>query len=69
MKNIRGNFGLVIYFHVPKCGKEKMLWKIWHKDYGVIYDIRETRNMEEILYEPKENRTQVHRKILQISLL
>ena len=52
-----------------KCGKEKMLWKIWHKDYGVIYDIRETRNMEEILYEPKENRTQVHRKILQISLL
>ena len=46
-----------------------MLWKIWHKDYGVIYDIRETRNMEEILYEPKESKTQVHREILQISLL
>lgn len=52
-----------------KCGKEKMLWKIWHKDYGLIYDIRKTRNMEEVLYEPKENRAQVHRKILQISLL
>ena len=46
-----------------------MLWKIWHKDYGVIYDIRESRNIEEILYELKENRTQVHRRIVQISLL
>jgi len=46
-----------------------MLWKIWHKYYGVIYDIRKIRNMEDVLYEPKENREQVHRKILQISLL
>jgi len=50
-----------------RCGLEKILWKIWHKDYGVIYDIKETRNMEDILYEPV-NRTPLHRKILQISL-
>ena len=36
-----------------KCGTEKFLWKIWHKDYGVIYDIRETSNRKDILYEPK----------------
>jgi len=53
-----------------KCGTEKILWKIWHKDYGVIYDIKETRNMEDILYEPqKEDITQVHREVLQISML
>jgi len=50
-----------------RCGTEKILWKIWHKDYGVIYDIRKTRNMEDILYEPV-NRTQIHRKIIQIPL-
>lgn len=50
-----------------KCGTEKFLWKIWHKEYGVIYDIRETSNRKDILYEPK--RDKVHRKVLQISLL
>lgn len=49
------------------CGTEKFLWKIWHKDYGVIYDIREVSNRKDILYEP--NRSKVHSKILQISLL
>lgn len=49
------------------CGIEKFLWKIWHKDYGVIYDIREVSNRKDILYEP--NRSKVHSKILQISLL
>jgi len=23
-----------------ECGTENFLWKIWHKGYGVIYDIR-----------------------------
>ncbi|NRT86810.1 hypothetical protein B0H41_000489 [Clostridium beijerinckii] len=50
-----------------KCGTEKFLWKIWHKEYGGIYDIRETSNRKDILYEPK--RDKVHRKVLQISLL
>lgn len=50
-----------------KCGTEKFLWKIWHKDYGVIYDIREMSNRKDILYEPK--RDKIHRKVLQISLL
>lgn len=49
------------------CGIEKFLWKIWYKDYGVIYDIREVSNRKDILYEP--NRSKVHSKILQISLL
>lgn len=35
-----------------RCGEEKILWKIWHKDYGVIYDISETSNVEDISYEP-----------------
>lgn len=52
-----------------KCHKEKILWKIWHKDYGMIYDIRETRSMEDILYEPQNDRNKIHRKVLQISLL
>lgn len=52
-----------------KYGKEKILWKIWNKEYGVIYDITGTRNMEDILYQPKESRTQVHGKNLQVSLL
>lgn len=52
-----------------KCKEEKILWKIWHKDYGVIYDIRETMNEEDILYETQNGRTQIHRKILQISML
>lgn len=50
-----------------RCGNEKFLWKIWHKDYGVIYNIRESSNRKDILYEP--NRSKVHRKILQVSLL
>lgn len=50
-----------------KCGTEKFLWKIWHKNYGVIYYIREINNRKDVLYEPK--RDKVHRKILQISLL
>ena len=29
-------------------GIEKLLWKIWHKDYGVIYDIREVSNKKDI---------------------
>lgn len=52
-----------------KCGNEKFLWKVWHKDYGVIYDIMETRNVEDILYERKDGRAQVCRKVVQISLL
>lgn len=52
-----------------RCGEEKILWKIWHKDYGVIYDIRETSNVEDISYEPKLERAQVHRKVIQVSLL
>lgn len=51
-----------------KCKIEKILWKVWHKDYGMIYDIRETRNMEDILYESQRDRSKVCRKILQISL-
>ena len=50
-----------------KCGTEKFLWKIWHKDYGMIYDIRETSNRKDILYESQKDK--VHRKVLQISLL
>ena len=50
-----------------RCGNEKFLWEIWHKDYGVIYNIRESSNRKDILYEP--NRSKVHRKILQVSLL
>lgn len=50
-----------------RCGTEKFLWKIWHKNYGVIYDIREVSNRKDILYEP--NRSKVHNKILQVSLL
>lgn len=50
-----------------ECGTEKFLWKIWHKNYGVIYDIRETRNRKDILYEPQKNK--IHRKVLQISML
>jgi hypothetical protein len=48
-----------------KCGTEKFLWKIWHKD--VIYDIRETSNRKDILYE--RQRDEIYRKVLQISLL
>ncbi|MDR3596095.1 hypothetical protein [Clostridium sp.] len=50
-----------------KCRTEKFLWKVWHKDYGVIYYIRETSNRKDILYEPK--RDKIHRKVLQVSLL
>lgn len=50
-----------------KCTTEKILWRIWHKDYGVIYDIKESRDMEEILYEPV-NRASLQRKVVQISL-
>ncbi len=50
-----------------KCNKEKFLWKIWHKDYGMIYDIRETSNKEEILYESPK-RASIHRRMVQISL-
>jgi hypothetical protein len=50
-----------------KCGTEKFLRKIWHKDYGVIYDIRETSNRKDILYE--RQRDEIYRKVLQISLL
>lgn len=50
-----------------RCGIEKFLWKIWHRDYGVIYDIREESNRKDILYEPSRNK--VHNKILQVSLL
>ena len=50
-----------------KCSIEKILWRIWHKDYGVIYDIRESRDMEEILYEPV-SRASLHREVVQISL-
>jgi len=35
-----------------RCGIEKILWKIWHKDYGIIYDIRETRNVEDYYMNP-----------------
>ncbi|KZL88456.1 IS91 family transposase [Clostridium magnum] len=51
-----------------RCEIEKILWKIWHNDYGIIYDIRETRNVEDILYDPV-SRTPLHRKVIQISLL
>ncbi|QUH24506.1 hypothetical protein HZR23_00960 [Serpentinicella alkaliphila] len=50
-----------------KCTTEKILWRIWHKDYGVIYDIRESRDMEEILYEPI-SRAPLQRKVVQISM-
>jgi hypothetical protein len=50
-----------------KCGTEKFLWKIWHEDYGVIYDIRQISNRKDILYELQ--RDKMHRKSLQISLL
>jgi len=29
------------------CRKEMQLWKVWHKDYGMIYDIRESTYKEE----------------------
>lgn len=50
-----------------KCKTEKILWKVWHKDYGVIYDIKETRNKEEILYETVVEKN-IHRERVQISL-
>lgn len=40
---------------------------VWHKDYGLIYDIKKTSNMGDILYESKKD--EVYRKILKISLL
>lgn len=60
---------MVIHYSVKKYKVEKILWKVWHKDYGMIYDIRETRSMEDILYEFQNDRSKVCRKILQISLL
>ena len=50
-----------------KCGTEKILWKVWHKDYGVIYDIKETENKEDILYETVSKKD-IHRERVQISL-
>lgn len=32
------------------CGHEMELWKIWHPDYGVIYD--ECENLKAGKYEP-----------------
>lgn len=40
-------------------------WGKVPKDYGVIYDTRETSNRKDILYEPKRNK--VHRKVSQLS--
>ncbi|QUH20260.1 hypothetical protein HYG84_10315 [Alkaliphilus sp. B6464] len=50
-----------------RCKTEKILWKIWHKDYGLIYDIKETKNVEDISYESFSG-TPLCRKIIQISL-
>ena len=39
-------------FICPNCGKEMEIWKIWHPQYGVIYD--ELKEMKRGKYEPQE---------------
>jgi hypothetical protein len=56
-----------------KCKREMELWKIWHDDYGLIYDIRESNYKEvksdgsnrRILLRTKSNR---ERTYVQISM-
>lgn len=54
---------------VKDVGLKKYCGKYGIRIMGVIYDIRETSKEEDISYEPKLERTQIHRKVIQVSLL
>ncbi|MCP4271171.1 MAG: transposase [Gammaproteobacteria bacterium] len=42
------------------CGKEMGIWKIWHPEYGVVYD--EYEEIKRGKYEPKEQRVFVEKR-------
>ena len=36
------------------CGNEMMLWEIWHRNYGVIYNVLDKSNYKNIINEIDE---------------
>ena len=41
-------------FICTSCGNEMMLWEIWHRKYGVIYNIFDKSNYKNIINEIDE---------------
>ena len=41
-------------FICTSCGNEMMLWEIWHRKYGVIYNILDKSNYKNIINEIDE---------------
>ena len=47
------NFG-VNPFICTSCGNEMTLWEIWHRKYGVIYNVLDKSNYKNIINEIDE---------------
>lgn len=41
-------------FKCTSCGNEMMLWEIWHRKYGVIYNVLDKSNYKNIINEIDE---------------
>ena len=41
-------------FICTSCGNEMMLWEIWHRKYGVIYNVLDKSNYKNIINEIDE---------------
>ena len=44
------SFGVNPYI-CKKCGKDMILWEIWHYKYGLIYNALDKSNYKKIIYE------------------
>lgn len=44
------SFGVNPYI-CKKCGKDMILWEIWHYKYGLIYNVLDKSNYKRIIYE------------------
>ena len=44
------SFGVNPYI-CKNCGKDMILWEIWHYKYGLIYNVLDKSNYKRIIYE------------------